>query len=152
MVTPWGGEGLVIKAGHVAGASWFWHCCISWPQLCLHECSLNTLWTVHTVFGVYFSHMMYFIPIKISSERICDGYVPIIVQRKAISVLYLISCKGFCFCLNMSLTRKWEVLLHCLANNHSNEAPLFLELKFWQGEGTDINNHRSTTYLMYQLG
>ena len=97
------------------------------------------------MFGVYFSHMIYFIPVKISSERICDGYVPIIVQRKAISVLYLISCKGFCFCLNMSLTRKWEVLLHCLANNHSNEAALLLELKFWQGEGTDTNNHRSTT-------
>ena len=113
--------------------------------------TVYSLKCTHYVWSVLFSYDIFHTHKDILWE-IFDGYVPIIVQRKAISVLYLISCKGFCFCLNMSLTRKWEVLLHCLANNHSNEAPLFLELKFWQGEGTDINNHRSTTYLMYQLG
>ena len=94
------------------------------------------------MFGVYFSHMIYFIPIKISSERICDGYVPIIVQRKAVSVFYLIFYKGFCFCLNKRLTEKWEIT--------SQKKPLF-SWSLNSGRGGDgykqpqVNN-------MYQLG
>ena len=113
--------------------------------------TVYSLKCTHYVWSVLFSYDIFHTHKDILWE-IFDGYVPIIVQRKAISVLCLTFCEGFCFCLNMCLTKKWEVLLHCLANNHSNEAALLLELKFWQGEGTDINNHRSTTYLMYQLG
>lgn len=98
--------------------------------------TIYSLNCTHCIWSVFFSYDTFHTHKDVLWE-ICDGYVPVIVQRKAVSVLYLIFCEGFCFCLNMSLTKKWKVLFHCFANTQSNEAPLLLERKFWQGQGTD---------------
>ena len=103
--------------------------------------TVYSLKCTHYVWSVLFSYDIFHTHKDILWE-IFDGYVPIIVQRKAVSVFYLIFYKGFCFCLNKRLTEKWEIT--------SQKKPLF-SWSLNSGRGGDgykqpqVNN-------MYQLG